>query len=847
MLPGFWIGASGLNQHQKGLDVVSNNVANVNTVGYKGSRVFFEDIFSQTIKLGGAPDAEATSTVNPVQKGMGVQLGAIARNLKQGTFDFTGMDTDIGIQGPGFFVLRAPNDTENLGQSPALYYTRAGNFSIDANAGVTPADPNNVTAGPITLVSSEGYTLQGVNATLDATTGEYVLPTTTPTTLSDITFDPTAKLGPFATTQVTFGQNLDALSPLAIDPQTLSMSKLGVDHTIRIEFQKATAQGMYYFFRVTDPTADPTTGVFATQTDGITGQPIEGVVQLDSSGNVVGVFQKPASDTDDYLTTAEIASLSAWTNVDGSGNPIFTVGAAPLPPIVGETAITTTAPAAFNLAGSPDAGSLVLTDSTGGKTLVENVDYTLAGQTVTPLTAWPAGNYIASYTTNGGAVQVQGETVTVANANPTKSFIVANPPIQAGTVTVNGTRGGAALVEGTDFTVDVETGKITPLTFWDPATVTVDYTQADTRITVKHNVTGNPISFIDTSVPSGGTVSVMPRPDGDVQVGTSVSAFDSLGNEHSLTFSLERLSDNRWVWTATPTYRSVLGASDVVDNPQGGGTNADGITVLPNTLKLKPDGTYDITITVDEGTGPIEFKQLPPGSTFPSVSGSSNYFMVTDPTTGAIAFSRDIDTSNANLAIQTNYLSATTAGEGIIAFDLNGNYDTTAGNFGTQIITPIQFTPQGADPVSITADFNNVKQYRRKSDFTAMDVNGFSAGDLLDWEIDDTGRVVAKYSNGKVQYLAQVALARFPNPEGLHHRGETTFLVSNASGDPEVILAGSGDGAGTKIVPRALEQSNVDLSEELTNMILFQRAYQFNSRIITTEDELIQEAISIKR
>lgn len=826
-MPSFWIGATGLSQQQKGLDVVSNNVSNVNTTGFKGSQVHFQDIFVETVKLGGRP-AEASASVNPLQRGRGVLLGAISKDMRQGSPDVTGVKTDLAILGEGFFVLQPT--TADLDNN-AEYYTRDGHFQA------TPSEEG--ADSPTTLVSSQGYRVKGTNATLDTTTGLYTLPSTGSAS-TEIEFDTQAELGPHATTAASLGFNLDSSSPLSIDPIFMEMTEKEVTQRIRIEFQKASVRSDYFFFKVTQPTPNATTLDYDTMSDGITGAAITGVIKLDAQGNVEAVYQN--TDTNDFLTTAEIAGLTAWTNVNGSGRPIFTVGTAPAGAVTAEAAGTLSAPAAFALGFTPDANSVTV--SLNGTTLVSGTDYTLAGATITPVTAWAPGNASVNYTTAGGAQKILGEIHPISNANFMRTIAVANEPITTGTLVVNATRGAAAVVANTDYTVDLNMGTITPLTFWNAGAVTVNYTPADTRITVIHGVPGLPITFTDTSQNPLAPESVTPLPAGDLSTGMSLTAWDDDGSGHSLVFGFERLSDNRWLWKATPLYRSALDSTVVSDNAAGGGTSLDGLTVIPATFVTLPGNQYDVKLTIDEGVGPIEWTQISSASpAFPSTGAGTYYYRVTDPATGAIALSRDLATTGGSFSILAEHKSNVTTGDGILAFDLAGNYDAA----NSSITNAISFSPQGATTVSITPDFTDLRQARRKSDVSVLSTDGFGRGELEEWKIDDLGRVTARYSNGKTQYLSQIGIARFPTPEGLLARGENTFIVSASSGDADSFLPGDPEQKFTALLPGFLEASNVDLSQELSSMILFQRVYQFNSRIITTSDEMVQEAIRMKR
>ncbi|MBP7553504.1 MAG: flagellar hook-basal body complex protein, partial [Spirochaetes bacterium] len=121
----------------------------------------------------------------------------------------------------------------------------------------------------------------------------------------------------------------------------------------------------------------------------------------------------------------------------------------------------------------------------------------------------------------------------------------------------------------------------------------------------------------------------------------------------------------------------------------------------------------------------------------------------------------------------------------------------------------------------------------------------FGMGYLEGLKVDDTGSITGVYSNGNNRILAQVALANFTNPGGLEKAGETNFVYSNNSGEPDISPAGTiGKG---KIMAGALEMSNVDLAEQFTDMIVTQRGFQANSKTIQTSDQMLQELLTLKR
>ncbi len=133
-------GVTGLLAHQRRMDVVANNIANLNTTGYRGSSAQFQDLLSQTLE-GGSPPAGTTGGTNPTQIGLGVTLGSVSVNFGQGPLASTGVNTDLAIQGTGFFILS---------DGSHMFYTRDGSFSRDANGALV--DP------------SSGYHVRGYSA-----------------------------------------------------------------------------------------------------------------------------------------------------------------------------------------------------------------------------------------------------------------------------------------------------------------------------------------------------------------------------------------------------------------------------------------------------------------------------------------------------------------------------------------------------------------------------------------------------------------------------------------------------------------------------------------------------------
>ena len=178
-------------------------------------------------------------------------------------------------------------------------------------------------------------------------------------------------------------------------------------------------------------------------------------------------------------------------------------------------------------------------------------------------------------------------------------------------------------------------------------------------------------------------------------------------------------------------------------------------------------------------------------------------------------------------------------GSGSITFDTSGKETATTGS--------ITLNPTDGAAVGqvITPDFGSVTQISGSSSASPTDQNGFGPGTLQSFSIDQSGAITGNFNNGLTRILGQVALSDFPNPAGLERAGGNTFRPSINSG-----LASVGQALTSslgKISTGYLEQSNVDLSNEFTNMIVTQRGFQANTKIVTTVDEMLNNVIQMKQ
>jgi flagellar hook protein FlgE len=182
----------------------------------------------------------------------------------------------------------------------------------------------------------------------------------------------------------------------------------------------------------------------------------------------------------------------------------------------------------------------------------------------------------------------------------------------------------------------------------------------------------------------------------------------------------------------------------------------------------------------------------------------------------------------------------TTLSTGSLTFNSDGSVAT-----GSPAVIPAVKLTNGAADLNISLDFSNLSQTQGTSSVSASDVNGYTGGDMSGWSVDQNGYITANFTNGQLMKLAQIVLAEQNNPAGLTKMGDGLYDLSPNSGTAAIITPGAE--SRSRILPGSLEQSNVDLPEEFTKMIIAQRGFQANSRIITTSDEILNEVVNLKR
>jgi flagellar hook protein FlgE len=291
------------------------------------------------------------------------------------------------------------------------------------------------------------------------------------------------------------------------------------------------------------------------------------------------------------------------------------------------------------------------------------------------------------------------------------------------------------------------------------------------------------------------------------------------------------------------------GANLQVYPPLANGTyNTGGLTNLSlSSGESAPNATTTASITANLPAGAAvpadaaDFSPTDPNS-YNNTTSLTVYDSLGAAHTASLYFTNaGANTWNANLYVDGNAVGTTQ-----LTFSASGALTQPAnGQVAFPTYTAADGLATGANDMTMTFNFGNVTQYGNNFGVTAVQQNGYTTGLLTGISIDGTGVVQAQYTNGNSVNLGQVAMANFANPQGLQQLGDANWAATQGSGEAVQGVAG-GSGFGD-IASGSLEESNVDTTTSLVDMITAQRAFQANAQMIQTEDQITQTIIGIRQ
>ncbi|AJB46259.1 flagellar hook protein FlgE [Campylobacter fetus subsp. testudinum] len=900
MMRALWAGVTGLQAHQIAMDVEGDNIANVNTVGFKYSRASFADLFSQTAKVATAPQGDLGGK-NSMQIGLGTQINSVTKIFKQGSVQTTDKNTDLAIQGDGFFVV-SPDGGKTY------KYTRNGDFSRDSLGN---------------FVDKNGYIVQGWLRNEDTGTIDPTGP------VKNIQIEPGLSTPARATTEVALIGNLNSGSSIGTksspiysldskngwldkngnglweDGETknendLSKNEYYVDKDKQVKV-KETGVDLGVLFNATGDAFNlrEGQGMWVSYADakttfagGLAAVPPAGGHKLNIAINGIEIPSTSVTTVEDIVN--KINTITDKTGVTASlinGNQIQLVNQ-------------------NNLGNTDTMKNIKITKLGGDTTSIASTNVITAYKYTYTATA-TGGNHSyndssarkvhttedlrkAMQTDAREYVNYQGENVSQAATN---AQLVAAAAVGADrTAMLN-----AATAEKTrlDAIVPVSQGAIAATAAVIAAINATPTTATAAEVTAAINAAISNDKLAEYSALDWGAAI-----DTDVAAGIQLPADDPDGKYSNASLKDRNRNDGVEI---TVNEKGQF----VVKNPQGdaaygendshlavdatGALVTDGSASDSPLATTNPDGTVNIPVNNDTFTNDYNMHLAITGlsdpntninentkftDVFSSLGGglstgtgektSSNIVMSSHAATTEI-----YDSLGSKHEIKMEFRKISYSPENgtewsmLIQVPEPGKINTETGEVSNVIAGTVRFKSDGSllgySPSNLTFTANNgsapgqnieinfgkIGDYNglRSNDNTSTTDNivqdGYTAGTLNELRVDESGTIIGAFTNGRSFGLAQVALAKFTNNEGLESDGGNVFVQTANSGDP-VIGAAQTAGRG-KINASSLEMSNVDLSRSLTQLIVVQRGYQANSKTITTGDQMLNTLLQLKQ
>ncbi|MEM6655078.1 MAG: flagellar hook-basal body complex protein [Planctomycetota bacterium] len=816
---------TGLQASETTINVVGNNIANSNTVGFKESDVVFATQFLQTLSIGSAPSGSLGGT-NPRQIGLGVKVAAISPDFSQGTIEISSNPLDIAIQGDGFLVVQDSQGGQLYTRNGQLQLNSANQlvtssgqrvlgYGVDSNFELDESQPT-----PIVVPLGDERVAQ---ATGSATLGGVLNPTVAAGNLPEVVSSQV--LGDASVDFVDdtdFGTaDLSILSPPSLPTSTTTNNtgsatglSLGT-YTYRVAYVDANSQessaSTEFSVTVADPneeiviaglattapTDSPWTGynLYRTEADGTTFYPVNSTpIALASADPINDVLADTTLDDGTAKTFNAIDNGSytyyvTYYNSAGGQNAESRPSAALGPFAIGDDISSIhldlsdiDAPAAdsgFNQLriyrnSSADSSTFSLVGTVAAP--VEGVTYTGSFVDTTPSSSLSTTDTLDF----DGARAGLGTLLTDVQVRDAQGNYTT--PFQAGVLSFTGEKASAEL-ETKELTITATTTVSELLSFIDQATGI-------------QQLSGSPNDF---PLPAGAGVTIA---DGVIQVTSN------LGTANAINIPLT-------AFQLLPTGSVVTQSVDVL---------------FSQTQAADGPGTTTEFVVYDSLGSPLSVQVTTVLENRDANSTTYRWFATSGDSNPA-APDQSIDVGN-----------------GVLVFDANGNLQTAP---NSRISVRRDLTASQS-PLEVALDFTSVRSLAETdalgsatSSLNVTRQDGFPPGVLTDFIITESGRIQGQFSNGTQRDLGQMLMARFANASGLTQVGDSLFQVGVNSGDAIIGEPGE-DGIGT-LTAGAVELSNTDIGQNLIELILASTQYRGGSRVITAAQELLDELLALRR
>lgn len=839
-----WSGVSGLQAHQVAMDVEGNNISNVNTTGFKYSRADFGTMFSQTVKIATAP-TDGRGGSNPLQIGLGVSVSSTTRIHSQGSVQTTDKNTDVAINGDGFFMVSDDGGLTN-------YLTRSGDFKLDAYGN---------------FVNNAGFVVQGWNINWDDQTID------SSRTPQNIFIDPGMHIPAAKSTEVAIKANLN--SGLNIGTSSRNLYALDSVHGWNTKTQRAEDEndtGTTQFYTTSKNAVEVTEkGVDAGSLFNANGQGLnlrEGqgiwVSYADAkfttaTAGANGVFNENSQTTQQ--------NVIFWGNKDNAVNLDITLNGvniqnANIRSLDEAIAYINTFTAPTDTRDGTGVKAVKKADGSGIEFVNDNADGTtdnmknidlVVKQTNTAgerfRVTWNQQNQnftAATVKANGNSAWITGGTAGlteervqiitahkyVYSSTPVNIPPMYNPDGGPGYDPANQNNPGTAennyfqAVQGDLLNTDSRTFRTTE--------DLRELLQRDARYGVDYDGSGrfendgrDVNEGVKVVVTENGNFAIsnpneIPQRPGFVMPGAPGTQDNR--TTHNMSFNITAYSNKQGTVSTNDAFTKIFKAFDGV-------LTVGGQIKESEQLKLS---AFSAGLEIYDSLGSKHTLEVQFVKQSTTQDGGNEWQMII----------RVPEPAEIN-----------TTGEGptnIIVGTARFNNDGSLANYTPKTIN---FSPNnGAAPnqqiklsFGTSGSNDGLVSSNSASTLTGQATDGYTSGNLKPdaIRVDDKGNILGEFTNGKTFAVAKIAMASVANNSGLEEIGGNLFKVTANSGN--IVVGEAGTGGRGEMKTSALEMSNVDLSRSLTELIIIQRGYQANSKTISTSDQMLQTLIQLKQ
>ncbi|EKH1689690.1 flagellar hook protein FlgE [Campylobacter coli] len=846
MMRSLWSGVSGLQAHQVAMDVEGNNISNVNTTGFKYSRADFGTMFSQTVKIATAP-TDGRGGSNPLQIGLGVSVSSTTRIHSQGSVQTTDKNTDVAINGDGFFMV---SDDGGL----TRYLTRSGDFKLDAYGN---------------FVNNAGFVVQGWNINWDDQTID------SSRSPQNIFIDPGMHIPAAKSTEVAIKANLN--SGLNIGTSSRNLYALDSVHgwnnkTQRPEDENDTGTTQFYTtsknaVEVTEKGVDAGS-LFNANGQGLNLREGQGIWVSYADAKFTTDRANGANVFDPNLTVAQQNNVIFWGNKDISVTLDINLNGVRIQndnirSLDEAIAYINTFTAPTDTRDGTGVKAVKKADGSGIEFVNDNADGTTDNMKNIDLTV-NVGNSAGErntiiYNANTGVFSPQGGNLTTAQNDTdwiagaaqvgqpqnvkvvtAHKYIYSSNPVTIPPM-INPDGGPAFQPNNGNRPTDPASAN-----YWDAIQGSLKNTtertfrttedlrellQRDARYGVDYNGSG----IIDNATPTfdandiNQAVKVVVTENGNFAISnanetSTIPANAATTDPKNMSFNITAYSNKQGTVSTNDAFTKIFKAFD-------------GPLVIGNQIKESEQlklSAFSAGLEIYDSLGSKHTLEVQFVKQSTTQDGGNEWQMII----------RVPEPAEIN-----------TTGEGptnIIVGTARFNND---GSLASYTPRTINFSPNnGAAPnqqiklsFGTSGSNDGLVSSNSASTLTGQATDGYTSGNLKPdaIRVDDKGNILGEFTNGKTFAVAKIAMASVANNSGLEEIGGNLFKVTANSGN--IVVGEAGTGGRGEMKTAALEMSNVDLSRSLTELIIIQRGYQANSKTISTSDQMLQTLIQLKQ